>query len=248
MRLRLSHVAKKVFHMEHTVTIFMTVFLVVGKSMLYPRIQIVRKLPPHRRFLIAAGLDHALSALESFHFDTEDLRYLESLELFRSDYLDYLAELRFRGEVYAVTDGTPVFPNQPLLEVAAPLPQAQQVETLLINQIHLPTPVASKTVLLVQAADGRCVGDLITLYEQEERGEPLLQHVMSEGRRLSPEAPDLQRLRDQRRERIASLPPGTQRRYRIPGYHQHTVATRDTAGAGRSEDRAETGTVDRRTA
>jgi hypothetical protein len=65
--------------------------------------------------------------LESFHCDTEDLRYLESLELFRSDFLDYLAELRFRGEIYTVTEGTPVFPNQPLLEVVARIPRCAAI-------------------------------------------------------------------------------------------------------------------------
>jgi nicotinate phosphoribosyltransferase len=119
----------------------------------------VRKLPPERRFLIAAGLEHALNALEAFHFTAEDLQYLQSLGMFRSEFLDYLAGMRFRGDVFALPEGTPVFPDEPLLEVVAALPQAQLVETLLINQLHLPTLVASKTALLVQAAAGRPVVD-----------------------------------------------------------------------------------------
>jgi nicotinate phosphoribosyltransferase len=119
----------------------------------------VRELPSNRRFLIAAGLEHALSALESFHFTDQDLQYLESLGMFHSGFLAYLAGLRFRGEVYAMPEGTPFFPAEPLLEVEAPLPQAQLVETAMINQLHLPTLVASKAALLVHAADGRPVVD-----------------------------------------------------------------------------------------
>jgi nicotinate phosphoribosyltransferase len=119
----------------------------------------VRELPHNRRFLIAAGLEHALDTLENFHFTDRDLQYLASLGMFRSAFLESLSGLRFRGEVYALPEGTPVFPGEPLLEVAAPLPQAQLVETVLINQLHLPTLVASKTALLVQAAEGRPVVD-----------------------------------------------------------------------------------------
>jgi nicotinate phosphoribosyltransferase len=119
----------------------------------------VRELPPGRHFLIAAGLEHALNALESFHFTERDLEYLESLGMFRREFLADLAGLRFRGEVYALPEGTPVFPAEPLLEVEAPLAQAQLVETTLINQLHLPTLVASKTALLLQAARGRPVVD-----------------------------------------------------------------------------------------
>lgn len=119
----------------------------------------VRELPANRRYLIAAGLEHALDALEAFRFSDGDLQYLETLGLFRRGFLDYLGDLRFRGEVFALPEGTPVFPNEPLLEVVAPLPEAQLVETSLINQLHLPTLVATKTALLVRAAAGRPVVD-----------------------------------------------------------------------------------------
>ncbi len=119
----------------------------------------VRELPPHRAFLIAAGLEHAREALEVFAFTDDELQYLDTLGLFQQAFLDYLGALRFCGDVIAVREGTPLFADEPLLEVVAPLPQAQLVETMLINQLHLPTLVASKTVRLVAAAQGRPVVD-----------------------------------------------------------------------------------------
>jgi nicotinate phosphoribosyltransferase len=119
----------------------------------------VRELPAGRGFLIAAGLEQALEALEAFRFHQPELDYLATLGLFRQEFLDYLAQLRFHGEVRAVPEGTPVFPDEPLLEVCAPLPQAQLVETCLINQLQLPTLVASKAAMLVAAAAGHAVVD-----------------------------------------------------------------------------------------
>jgi nicotinate phosphoribosyltransferase len=119
----------------------------------------VRELPAGRSFLLAAGLEQALEALEAFRFEAPHLDYLETLGLFHQEFLDYLADLRFHGEVRAVPEGTPVFPDEPLLEVVAPLPQAQLMETCLINQLQLPTLVASKAALLVAAAEGKAVVD-----------------------------------------------------------------------------------------
>ena len=119
----------------------------------------VRELPTKRPFLIAAGLEHAIAVLESFAFTSTDLEYLDGLGLFGKAFLDYLAGLRFDGDLVALAEGTPVFADEPLLEVIAPLPQAQLVETVLINQIHLPTMVASKAAQVVKAAQGRPVVD-----------------------------------------------------------------------------------------
>ena len=119
----------------------------------------VRELPAGRSFLIAAGLEQALEALEAFQFHAPELDYLASLGLFRREFLDYLADLRFHGEVRALPEGTAVFSDEPLLEVCAPLPQAQLVETCLINQLQLPTLVASKAAMLVAAAAGHAVVD-----------------------------------------------------------------------------------------
>ncbi len=118
----------------------------------------VRKLPRHRSYLLAAGLGPFLEVLENLRFSEEDLEYLESLKLFKPVFLDYLKAFRFTGEVWAVPEGTVVFENEPLLEITAPLPEAQIVETLAINLLHLETLIATKASRCVWAAQGRpCV-------------------------------------------------------------------------------------------
>jgi len=117
----------------------------------------VRRLPPRRNYLLACGLDEVLHYLETLRFTPEQLDYLASLHLFSDRLLRYLERFRFSGEVCAVPEGTPVFGEEPLLEVVAPLPEAQLVETYLLNQIHLQTLVASKAARVVEAAAGRPV-------------------------------------------------------------------------------------------
>jgi nicotinate phosphoribosyltransferase len=119
----------------------------------------VRRLPPRRNFLMACGLDDALRFLETLRFDDEALGFLDGLGGFRSDFLDWLGALRFTGDVRAVPEGTPVFADEPILEVRAPLPEAQVVETFLMNQLHLQTVLASKGARVVVAAGGRRVVD-----------------------------------------------------------------------------------------
>lgn len=120
---------------------------------------VVRELPRERNFLLACGLDDALSYLESLRFSEESLTYLASLPYFSSEFLDWLKGLRFTGSVYAVAEGTPVFANEPLLEVVAPLAEAQLAETFLMNAVHFQTVVASKASRVVAAAAGRPVID-----------------------------------------------------------------------------------------
>jgi len=119
----------------------------------------VRRLPPRRRFLVACGLDTVLEALERLRFTPDDIAYLRSLERFDRAFLDWLADFRFTGEVRAVAEGTPIFADEPILEVRAPLPEAQLVETLIMNQVHLQTVLASKAWRVVTAAAGRPVVD-----------------------------------------------------------------------------------------
>jgi nicotinate phosphoribosyltransferase len=119
----------------------------------------VRRLPKRRNFLLACGLDTVLGQLEGLRFSDEDLAYLASLGPFRSEFLQWLADFRFTGAVDAVPEGTPVFANEPILEVIAPLPEAQLVETLVMNQVHVQTVIASKAARLVTAARGRPVVD-----------------------------------------------------------------------------------------
>lgn len=119
----------------------------------------VRRLPPQRNFLIACGLESVLDYLESFRFSDDDLDYLGSLGLFSQRFLEWLKNMRFTGDVYAVPEGTPIFPHEPILEVVAPLPQAQLFETFIMNQIQLQTMLASKAYRVVAAAQGRPVFD-----------------------------------------------------------------------------------------
>ncbi len=117
-----------------------------------------RTVPEGRNYLLACGLDSALTYLERLEFGAESLASLERVG-FPAGFLDWLGELRFTGDVWAMPEGTPAFGNEPLLTVEAPLPGAQIVETYLINQVHFQTLVASKGARVVTAAAGRPVAD-----------------------------------------------------------------------------------------
>ena len=119
----------------------------------------IRRLPERRNYLLACGLDDVLSYLETLRFDDDALRYLRSLGRFSERFLEHLARFRFTGDVYAVAEGTPIFPHEPILEVVAPIGEAQLIETFLINQIQLQTMLASKAARVVEAAQGRRVVD-----------------------------------------------------------------------------------------
>ena len=119
----------------------------------------VRRLPARRNYLLACGLDDALGFLETLRFDDAALAYLASLGRFSDRFLQYLQRFRFTGDVYAVPEGTPIFASEPIVEVAAPIAEAQLVESLVMNQIHLQTVLASKAARVVEAAQGRQVVD-----------------------------------------------------------------------------------------
>ncbi len=119
----------------------------------------VRRLPRRRNFLLACGLGDVLEYLESLRFTSTSIDYLRSLDLFDDDFLESLRELRFTGRVRAVPEGTPVFANEPILEVIAPIAEAQLVETFILNQVTFQTVAASKACRVVQAARGRKVID-----------------------------------------------------------------------------------------
>lgn len=125
-----------------------------------------RRLPPNRNLLIACGLEAALDYLEGLAVAPADLEFLDSLNRFSRDFLDRLEGLRFRGEVRAVPEGTPVFGNEPMLEVTAALPEAQIVETYLLSAIHHQTMAASAAYRLVAAARGVPVVDFGTRHAQ----------------------------------------------------------------------------------
>jgi nicotinate phosphoribosyltransferase len=118
-----------------------------------------RKLRAGRRFLLAAGLEQALDYLESLRFSAEEIDWLASTGTFKPVLLDYLRELRFTGDVDAVPEGTPMFPDEPILRVIAPLPQAQLVETRIINLLQFQTMVATKAARVVLAAPEKLLVD-----------------------------------------------------------------------------------------
>ncbi|MFZ0135124.1 MAG: nicotinate phosphoribosyltransferase [Desulfobacterales bacterium] len=115
----------------------------------------IRDYPPGRNYFVAAGLQDALAELESYRFAREDVAYLKETGDFRADFLAYLERLRFTGQVMALPEGTVFFADEPILEVTAPLVEAQIVETFLINTIGLQTMIATKAARCVQVAGGR---------------------------------------------------------------------------------------------
>ena len=115
----------------------------------------VRRLPPARRFLIAAGLAQVVEYLEGLCFSADDLAYLKGLHNFPEDFLDHLAAVRFTGSLHAMPEGTPFFADEPILRVTAPILEAQLVESRILNLAHFQTVIASKAVRYVLAAGGR---------------------------------------------------------------------------------------------
>jgi nicotinate phosphoribosyltransferase len=119
----------------------------------------VRHLPRERGFLVAAGLDECLRYLEELRFGDEDLRYLRDQLRFDDAAIEGFAQLRFTGDVWAVPEGRIVLAEEPLLEVTAPIAEAQLVETFLLNRITTETTLASKAARCVLAAEGRVLVD-----------------------------------------------------------------------------------------
>ncbi len=112
-----------------------------------------------RNYLIACGLDDVLTYLENLRFTPESLEYLSTLGVFDASFLSWLEGFRFTGDVWAVREGTPVFADEPILEVIAPVAEGQLVETFLLNQITFQTGIASKAARVVREAAGRNVVD-----------------------------------------------------------------------------------------
>ena len=119
----------------------------------------VRRLPASRNFLVAAGLEQAIEFLEQARFTPSELNWLAQCGHFRTDFVERLATWRFTGDVHAVPEGTIVFANEPILRVTAPLPEAQLVESRLINLLQFQTLIASKAARAVLAAPGKSLVD-----------------------------------------------------------------------------------------
>jgi nicotinate phosphoribosyltransferase len=105
-------------------------------------------------YAIMAGLEQAIEYVENLHFSDDDIDYLRSLKIFDEDFMEYLRDFKFTGEIYAVEEGTPVFPREPLIRVKAPIMEAQLMETALLNIINHQTLIATKASKVVTAAKG----------------------------------------------------------------------------------------------
>ena len=119
----------------------------------------VRRLPAERNFLVAAGLEQLLDYLQTIRFSDTDLDWLKAHGIASEAMLDYLRDFHFTGDVYAVPEGTIVFADEPIVRVVAPLPEAQLVESRLVNLINFQTIIASKAVRSVLAAPDRLLVD-----------------------------------------------------------------------------------------
>ena len=119
----------------------------------------VRKLPRERGFLIAAGLEQVLEFLAELRFTPEELEWLASSGRFGKNLIDYLAGLRFTGAIHAMPEGTVFFPDEPILRVTAALPEAQLVETRLINLLQFQSMIAAKAARMVLVAPGKRLVD-----------------------------------------------------------------------------------------
>ena len=113
--------------------------------------------PDGNGFAITAGLEQVVEYIENLHFDKEDIDYLRTTGLFGEDFLEYLADFKFTGDIYAIPEGTVVFPREPLVKVIAPIMQAQLVETAILNIINHQSLIATKANRICRAANGRTV-------------------------------------------------------------------------------------------
>ena len=116
-----------------------------------------RQCPDGGGFAIAAGLDQIIEYIQQLHFSREDIDYLRERKLFNEDFLAYLQDFRFTGDIWAVPEGTPVFPKEPIITVRAPAIEAQLIETFLLLSINHQSLIATKANRVVRAAQGRTV-------------------------------------------------------------------------------------------
>ncbi|MGM9566166.1 nicotinate phosphoribosyltransferase [Evtepia sp.] len=116
-----------------------------------------RSVPDQGGYAIAAGLEQVIDYIQDLHFDEEDIQYLRDRKMFDEEFLDYLANFKFTGDIYAIPEGTPVFPHEPILTVRAPAIQTQLLETFLLLTINHQSLIATKANRIVRAAKGRPV-------------------------------------------------------------------------------------------
>lgn len=116
-----------------------------------------RSVPDGGGFAVAAGLEQVVDYINDLHFSEEDIAYLRAKKIFDEDFLNYLRSFHFSGDIYAVPEGTPVFPNEPVITVKAPVIEAQLIETYLLLAVNHQSLIATKANRIVRAANGRAV-------------------------------------------------------------------------------------------
>lgn len=116
-----------------------------------------RKVPDHGGYAIMAGLEQIIEFIQNLKFDKEDIEYLRNQKIFSEEYLAYLANFKFTGDIWAIPEGTVIFPNEPLITVRAPLIEAQLLETMLLLIMNHQSLIATKTSRIVKSAQGRPV-------------------------------------------------------------------------------------------
>ncbi len=118
-----------------------------------------RSIPNNAGFAIAAGLEQICDYIKQLHFSDDDISFLSRKGIFDKEFLEYLRNFKFTGDIYAVPEGTPIFPNEPIITVKAPLIEAQLIETYLLIEINHQSLIATKANRIVRAADGRSVAE-----------------------------------------------------------------------------------------
>lgn len=118
-----------------------------------------RQVPDNGGFAIAAGLEQVIDYIKSLHFEEADIEFLRSKNKFSEDFLEYLRTFKFTGDIYAVPEGTPIFPNEPFMTVKAPAIEAQLIETFVLLTLNHQSLIATKANRIVRAANGRVVSE-----------------------------------------------------------------------------------------
>ncbi len=129
-----------------------------------------RSVPDGGGFAIAAGLEQVIEYIKDFHFEKEDIDYLRSREIFDEEFLEYMSTLHFTGDIYAVPEGTPVFPHEPILTVRAPAIEAQLIETYILLTLNHQSLIATKANRICRSAEGRAVMEFGSRRAQGETG------------------------------------------------------------------------------
>lgn len=118
-----------------------------------------RDIPDGGGFAVACGLEQVIDYINNLEFTEEDIAFLKSKGIFSDEFLAYLKDFKFTGDIYAVPEGTPIFPNEPIMIVRAPVIEAQFIETFVLLSINHQSLIATKSNRIVRASDGRAVSE-----------------------------------------------------------------------------------------